>query len=207
MPSPPPTGIEIIEKTTPFKGYFRIDRYVLKHRTFAGGWTTPMSREVFERGHAAAVLLYDPTRCEFVMCEQFRVGAMAGGLDPWMLEMVAGIIDPGEKPDEVCRREAVEEAGREVTDLWPIAHYGVSPGGTSETVYLYLGRVSSVGAGGVHGLAAEHEDIRVHVLTEAALRAILDAGKIQNAATLIAAQWFFLNRDKVRAAWSVPGGR
>ncbi len=204
-PSTAPSEIDIIERTNAFQGYFRVDRYVLRHQTFAGGWTTPMTREVFERGHAAAVLLYDPDRGEFVMCEQFRVGAMAGGIDPWQLEMVAGIIDPGETPEGVARREAVEEAGVSVTELWPIAHYGVSPGGTSETVHLYLGRVSSVGAGGVFGLANEHEDIRAQVHSEQSLRAILDSGKISNAATLIATQWFFLHRDKVHAAWTKKG--
>lgn len=201
-----PTGIEIIERQVAFQGYFRVDRYVLRHQTFNGGWTTPMTREVFERGHAAAVLLYDPARNEFLMCEQFRVGAMAGGIDAWQLEMVAGIIDEGESAEDVARREAVEEAGVVVTDLWPIAHYGVSPGGTSETVKLYLGRISTIDAGGVFGLAHEHEDIRARVLTEAALRAQLDAGKLSNAATLIATQWFFLNRDKVRAAWASTAG-
>src|SRR5205085_1687028 len=105
-----------------------------------------MGREVFERGHAAALLPYDPQRGEFVLCEQFRVGAHAAGIEPWQVEVVAGIIEAGETPDDVVRRETHEEAGLAALDLWPIQRYLVSPGGTTETVHLYLGRVSTAKA-------------------------------------------------------------
>jgi ADP-ribose pyrophosphatase len=196
-----PTDVDVQEKTTVFQGYFRIDAYTLRHGGFDGGWVGPMRREVFERGHAAAVLLYDPDARVFVMCEQFRVGAMASGMEPWQLEVVAGIIEDGETPEAVCLREAVEEAGRAVNDLWPIQTYLVSPGAASERIYLYLGRVSSEGAGGVFGIADENENIRVLVMGEDELRSLLDAGKITNGATLVAVQWFFLNRDRVLAKW------
>lgn len=99
------------------------------------------------------------------------------------------------------RREAEEEAGRTVTDLWPIQRYLASPGATTETIQLYLGRVSAEGAGGIFGLATEHEHIRVSVMTEARLKATMEAGELQNAATLIAAQWFFLNRERILQKW------
>ena len=198
-----PTGIDIVKKKTVFQGYFRVDEYTLRHTLFGGGWSATMTREVFERGHAAAVLPYDPVRETFILCEQFRVGAYAGGMDPWQLEVVAGIIEDGEQPDDVARRETEEEAGRTVQDLWPVQRYLVSPGGTSETVYLYLGRVSSDGAGGVFGISGENEDIRAKIVSEDGLRRLMDQGHLTNAATLIMAQWFFLNRDRIRAAWKV----
>ena len=160
-----------------------------------------MRREVFERGHAVAVLPYDPDLGVFVMCEQFRVGAYAAGMDPWQLEIVAGIIEGGETPEEVGRREAEEEAGRTVTELWPIQRYLATPGGSSESIYLYLGRVSAEGAGGIFGLPGEHEHIRVSIMDETELRALMDAGKLTNAATLLAAQWFFLNRERILTKW------
>lgn len=86
-----------------------------------------MQREVFERGHAAAVLLYDPDMGAFVMCEQFRVGAYAGGMDAGQIETAAGIIEAGVTPESVCLREAEEEAGRAITALWPIQRYLASP--------------------------------------------------------------------------------
>jgi ADP-ribose pyrophosphatase len=193
--------VEIIEKRTPFRGYFQIDAYRLRHRTFDGGWTREISREVFERGHAAAVLLYDPDRDAVVLIEQFRTGAHAAGLEPWLIETVAGIIEPGEEAAEVVRREAQEEAGCDVGDLEPIGTFILSPGGSSETMVLFCGRVDSGGAGGVHGLDHEDEDIRALVLpTDKALE-LLPAGRIVNATTALALQWLALNRERLRTAW------
>jgi ADP-ribose pyrophosphatase len=199
---PGPADIEILEKKPVFQGYFRIDAYKIRHGRFDGGWIGPFTREVFERGHAAALLPYDPDRRQFVMCEQFRVGAYAAGMDPWQLEVVAGIIEDGETPEEVSRRETEEEIGCKANDLWPIQRYLVSPGGTSESVYLFLGRVSATGAGGIFGVPDEHEHIRVKIVEEAELKALMDAGRLTNAATLIAAQWFFLNHAQILAKWS-----
>jgi ADP-ribose pyrophosphatase len=199
-----PTEVEILDRRTVFQGYFRIDRYQLRHARFDGGWTAPMTREVFERGHAAGLLPYDPTRDEFVMCQEFRVGAYAGGMDPWQIECVAGIVEAGETPEDVARRETLEEAGCVALDLMPIQRYLVSPGGASESTQLYLGRVSAENAGGIFGLEDEGEHIRVFTLSRTALRTLLQDGRIQNAATLIAVQWFFLNHDRVRAMWGGP---
>lgn len=193
--------VEIIEKRTPFRGYFQIDAYRLRHRTFDGGWTREISREVFERGHAAAVLLYDPDRDAVVLVEQFRTGAHAAGLEPWLIETVAGIIEPGEESAEVVRREALEEAGCDVGDLEPIGTFILSPGGSSETMVLFCGRVDSRGAGGVHGLDHEDEDIRVVVLSADEALELLRSGRIVNATTALALQWLALNRERLRTAW------
>lgn len=196
-----PDNIEILEKRTAFQGYFRIDEYTLRHGRFDGGWHPPFKREVFERGHAASVLPYEPERGLFVLCEQFRIGAYAGGMKPWQVELVAGIIEPGETPEDVARRETVEEAGLSILDLMPVSHYLVSPGGATETIWLYLGRVKVTHNGGIFGLETESEHIKVHVVAEAELKRMLDAGEIANAQTLIAAQWFFLNRQRVIDTW------
>ena len=199
--TPPAGDPDIRVKTTVFQGYFRIDAYELRHPTFDGGWTEVMRREVFERGHAVAILPYDPVRGEFVMIQQFRIGAYAGGMEPWQIEVAAGIIEAGETAEAVAARETHEETGRVVMELWPMHHYLVSPGGATETTKLYLGRISTEGAGGIFGVATEHEVIRASVVSEAELRALLDGGRLNNAASLIAAQWFFLNRDKVLKKW------
>jgi len=156
--------IEILDKSEQYKGYFRINRYRLRHRLYAGGWSGELQRELFERGHAVGVLPYDPAADSVVLIEQFRIGALVAGMGPWLTEVVAGIIEEGEAPEEVARRETREEAGIEVMDLMPICRYLVSPGGSSESVILFCGRVDSRGAGGIHGLAAEHEDIKVDVV-------------------------------------------
>jgi len=208
--------VEVVEKTREFNGYFKIDRYHLKHRKHEGGWTGVMMREIFERGHATAVLLYDPDLERMVFIEQFRPGAYAAFSSPWfheethtpwMLECVAGIIDPGESPEEVARRESVEEANCTITDIVPICHYLVSPGGTSESIFLFCGRVDATNAGGVYGLEHEHEDINVlSVPTDTAL-AWLDEGRFDNAMTLIAMQWFKMNRADLKRQWTAkPSG-
>jgi ADP-ribose pyrophosphatase len=196
-----PDDVEIIDKSRRYKGFFEIVSYRFRHRLFAGGWSAELHREVFERGHAVGVLPYDPAADAVVLIEQFRIGALVAGMAPWQTEIVAGIIEEGEKIEDVARRETMEEAGAAVGELIPICRYLVSPGGASESVQLYCGRVDSRGLGGIHGLADEHEDIRVDVQSVDEALAALEAGKIGNAVTIIALQWLALNRDKVRAAW------
>jgi ADP-ribose pyrophosphatase len=192
----------MLEKSTPYQGYFQMDLYRLRHRKFDGGWSAPMSREVFERGHAAAVLLYDPDRDAVVLIEQFRIGAYAAGTEPWMIEVVAGIIEPGEDAAEVVRREAIEEAGRPVQDLVTIGTFLMTPGGSSETVAMFCGRVDSEGAGGIHGLDHEGEDIRAFAMSaEAALDRVL-AQERPNAITVITLQWLLLNRADLQSRWA-----
>jgi len=194
--------IQIVEQQTVYKGYFRIDRYRLKHRLFAGGWSDVMMRELFERGHAVAVLPYDPLRDTVALVEQFRIGALSAGRRPWVIEIVAGIIEAGERPEDVAGREAQEEAGVALQALEKIHTVLVSPGGASETCAIYCGRADLSGAGGIHGLAHEHEDIRVLVVSaDAALRLLAD-GAIENATAVIALQWLALNRDRLRRDWS-----
>ena len=204
-----PDDVEVVERTTPFQGYFRLDHYRLKHRLFEGGWSGEMSREVFERGHAVCVLPYDPDRDEVVFIEQFRPGAYAAlasewfddGASPWLVECVAGIIEKGETPDEVARREMIEETGLEVSQLTRVFHYLVSPGGSTESVFLYCGRVDAADAGGVYGMTEEHENIRVFSVSAEEAFAMMDQGRINNAMTLIGLQWLKANRDRVQAEW------
>ena len=200
-PKADPERVEIVEKKTVFQGYFQVDRYLLKHRTFEGGWSPVISREIFERGHAASVLPYDPERDAVVLIEQFRAGALAAGLGPWLIEIVAGIIGPGETAEEVVRREAIEEMGRAVTDLEPICTYLLTPGGSSETLAMFCGRVDSDGAGGIHGLDEEGEDIRVLVRSVDEAIAMLNDGTIFNANAVLALQWLALNREGLRRRW------
>jgi len=194
--------IEILERTTPFQGYFRIDQYRLRHETFAGGMSAEITREVFERGHAAAALPYDPVRDEIVLLEQFRVGAYAAGREPWMIEIVAGIIEEGENPEDLVAREMHEEAGLTLEALEPIGAYLMSPGGTSEMTHFFCARVDASSAGGLFGLDHEGEDIRAFVVKADEVAVLLDSGRIENAAAAIALQWFLLNRSRLRAQWA-----
>lgn len=183
---------EVLKTETRFQGYFKINQHVVRIERFAGGHFE-LKREVFERGHAIAVLPYDPERDEVVLIEQFRVGAMCAGEYPWLIELIAGIIEKNETEEDVVRREALEEAGCELTRLIPVYKYLVSPGGASETQALYCALTSTVAMGGVFGLEEEGEDIKVHVVSrEEALR-MVETGSINNAMAMIALQWLALH--------------
>lgn len=194
--------VETIESETVWKGYFRMDRLRLRHRLFAGGWGKPITREIFERGHAAALLPYDPVRDEVVLIEQFRPGAFTAGIEPWLVEIVAGIIEDGETAEGVARRETVEEAGCTVTDIIPMMEILTTPGASSERIAIFLGRVNARGVGGIHGLVDEGEDIRVFTESlDAALARLADGG-IVNVTAVVALQWLSLNRDTLRRSWA-----
>lgn len=199
---------EIIEREPCFQGFFKLDRFHFKHKRFDGSWSRSVGREVFIRGAASCVLPYDPVESSVVLVEQFRIGAVPlesepveNEASPWLIELVAGINDVGEDPEEVVRREAVEEANLELGELMPICHYLVSPGGTTEKVHLYCAHVDSREVEGVFGLAEEDEDIRVHVVPFDAAMLMIESGQINNAAAIIALQWLALNRSRVDQAW------
>lgn len=204
-----PDDVEVLEYGVPFQGYYRIETYQLRHRLFAGGWSDPIDREMLERGHAVGVVLYDPDLDTLVLIEQFRIGAFAAcrtpwmpeGSSPWLLEIVAGIIDDGETPENVARREAIEEAGCEVAELEFVCRVLATPGVSSEVILLYVGRVDASNVGGVHGLDHEHEDIRVLTASSSEVFGMLDAGKIINSTALVALQWFRAKHLDLRARW------
>jgi ADP-ribose pyrophosphatase len=197
--------VDIQEHVAAFRGYFRVDRYRLRHRLFGGGWSAPITREVFERGNSVAILLYDPKADRLVVIEQFRAGALAAGIGPWLIECVAGIIDAGEAPEQVARREAQEETGCAVGRIEPIGKFIYSPGGCSEICRLFIGEIDSSAAGGVHGLAKEHEDIKTHIIPVETAFAWLESGEIENAALLIALLWLARHRDALRQRWDSSG--
>ena len=200
--TPQQHDVIVSKQETLFQGFFSAIRYHLKHTLFQGGWSKPLAREVFIRTPAAGVLLYDPARDEVVLVEQFRVGAFAAGEPAWMLEVVAGILDTGEAPEDVARREAMEEAGSEISTLLPITDYFSTPGACSERIWLFCGLTDSSHAGGIHGLDTEGEDIRVHVLSATEAFAKMANGETNNAATLIALQWLQLNRQSIRDTYA-----
>ncbi|MGL5947966.1 MAG: ADP-ribose diphosphatase [Aeromonas sp.] len=193
--------VRLLEKEVGYSGFFKLNRYRLQHKLFAGGWSAPIVRELMERGHAAALLAYDPKRDEVVLVEQFRIGAMATCQSPWLIELIAGIMEPDESAETVVRREAVEEAGIEIKRCEHALSYMVSPGGSTERIEVFIGEVDASTAHGLHGLVDEGEDIRVCVVSRAHAMAWLKEGRIDNAASVIALQWLALNLDELRQRW------
>ena len=191
----------MLEDQSAWSGYFSMRRLTLQHRLFAGGWSEPIVREVFERGDAVGVLPYDPESDSLVLIEQFRPGALRGNDSPWMLELIAGIVDAGESDEDVVHREAMEEAACELSELLPIATVFPSAGACTEQVRLFCGRVSKASIGGLHGLEEEGEDILVHSVSRADALQLLADNRIPNGHTLIALQWLHIHGDSLRERW------
>jgi ADP-ribose pyrophosphatase len=200
------TDIRNVRCETTYRGYLKVEAYSLEHRRFDGNWMSEIRREVVRRGAAVAVLLYDTDRDAVVLIEQFRIGAYVGGRSPWLTEIVAGLVEPGEDPAEVARRETMEEAGCEILDLVPLYEYIVTPGAMDETVTMFCGRVDSATAGGHYGLSDEGEDIRVVVKSFDDAWAELHRGGLDNSITVIGMLWLKVNRDELRRRWGGKPG-
>ena len=199
---PPHPDLRFEKAETGFARFLRMDVVHFRHRLYSGAWSGERVYDLVRRGDAVAILLYDPEREAVVLVEQYRLAPAYAGMSPWQLETVAGLVDGDEAYEAVARRETREEAGLDpIGELIPIQRYLPSPGHSDESVMLFCGRVDSSGAGGIHGLAEENEDIRVVVKTMAELEAMLDAGQIETGHTLLCAYWLFRHRDRVRRMW------
>ena len=194
--------VEIIEREVCYQGFFRLERIRLRHSLHRGGMSAVLMREIVEKGNVVAMLPYDPASDMVVMIEQFRVGAIGDQRSAWLLEIVAGLMEPGELPEEVARREAMEEAGLAVRRIESIARFFATPSKSSELTHLFCGEVDASGAGGVHGLAHEGEDIRVIPMPAAQAFDLLEIGRIDSAWPMIALMWLHTHRERLRQAWS-----
>jgi ADP-ribose pyrophosphatase len=194
--------LEIVARDTVYDGFLRVDRYRLRHSLYAGGTSRELVRERVERLRAAAILLYDPSFDRVVMIEQFRIGAHEAGAGAWLLEVVGGYVPPDEDPEQVARREAIEEAGCRVCEAELIGEFYLSPGTSVERITLYCGRVRAPEGGTLHGLDDEGEDIRVEVLDADAAIAEMFTGRATSTTAIITLQWLAANRRRLRAAWA-----
>jgi ADP-ribose pyrophosphatase len=169
--------------------HFRLERLRLRHEMVKGGLTPELTRLVLERGDGVAAVLHDLSQDALIFVEQFRPGGFLRG-QPWLLELPAGMVGAGENPAEAMRRELLEETGYRVPNLEPISIFYLSPGGSSERIFLYYARVTAadrIAEGG--GLPAEREDIRLVQFSTAKAFAKMRAGAFPDAKTLIGLQW------------------
>jgi ADP-ribose pyrophosphatase len=181
--------VEIQEKRTVFsQRHFQIQEAKLRFEKFNGQMSEPVTKLVFERGDAAAALIYNCDSQKVVLIRQFRYPTYEKG-SGWLCEVVAGGIEEQETPEQCIIREVREEVGYQLHDLTPIATFYVSPGGTSERIMLYYAEITDadrISQGGGLG----QEDIELVELTLPEFWHELQHGHISDAKTLIAAQWF-----------------
>ncbi|BBP43575.1 NUDIX domain-containing protein [Thiosulfativibrio zosterae] len=190
--------LEIISKKRGYDGFFKIDCIEFKHSLFQGGMTPIISRELFGRGQAVVVLLYDTATQQVVLVEQCRAGALMHAYEnpnnAWLLEPVAGMIDHGEKPYDACVRECQEEASIQVLEFEPIYQFYPSPGGSDEVLHLFAAEIDAQLVPDYAGLAEDHEDIRLVKLSFSEAKQRLMAAEFNVASTLIGLQWLFFQK-------------
>ena len=204
-----PDDVELIERERVFSGHFAVDAYRLRHRRHDGGWSQPIQREVFMSGDAVVVLPYDPVRDSVVLIEQFRAGPYAnnGGARPqdaWLIEAIAGRFEPGENPEEVARREALEEAGCHLGRFFPMGAFYQSPGCIAEKIHYFCALADTNGVGGIHGCDHEDEDIRVIVTPRETALGAIAGGRITNITLAFALHWLELNRTRILRESGLP---
>jgi len=193
--------LSIVKKEVIWQGYFRMIKYYFRHKLFNGGVSEIVERELFERDTAVAVIPYDPITDEVVLVEQIRVGAFDHDLNPWMVELVAGMIEENEESEDVAKRELFEETGLECNHIEKVMSYLVSPGGTSEKIDLYLAYVNAKTANRIAGLESEHEDIKTHRLSVMEAINQLSDSRFQNGVTITGLQWLALNHEQIKREW------
>lgn len=203
-----PGDVEVLSRRQPYARFFAVEDYLLRFRRFDGTLGEPVDRAAFISGDAACVLPYDPVRDRVLLVEQFRPGPFArGAANPWLLEPIAGRVDPGETPEDAARREAVEEAGLTLDQLIPIGSYYPSPGAKAEYLYTFLGLCDLPdGCAGLGG-TDEGEDIRAHLVSFDELQHLVASGEAENGPLLLAALKLASLRGELRQTALEAGGQ
>ena len=187
---------KIINKKNLYSGFFSLNKYEFIHKKHNGEWTSNVEREVFSGAHVSSLLPYDPIKKEIILIQQFRAGALSRYDENYLLEIVAGIVDEGENPEQTAIRECFEETGCEVKKIHPIQSYFPAPGSSESYYHLYLGEIQTFDGERIKGLEKENEDILVKSFKIDEVRQMLKEKKIMNGLTLVALQWFFLEYYK-----------
>ncbi len=180
--------VNIHKKERVFKQFFAIDRYEVSYKKFAGGDTKVLVREVFERdADAVAILAWDQKTDEVALIEQFRPGALKDKESPWLIEIVAGIIDKGESCEQAAVREVKEEIGLDLkpSDLCYLTEEYPSPGGISEKVTIFIAKADLSHLEKLGGLEIESEDLRVFKAPLDAAYENVKNGRIHNSVAII----------------------
>ena len=173
------------------------DWYVLKKTVFSyrrrdGTWQS-QSRETYDRGNGATILLYDEARRTIILTRQFRYPAFVNGYDDLLIETPAGLLDNA-SPEDRIRAETEEETGFRVRDVQLVFEAFMSPGSVTEKLFFFVGRYQPsdrLGNGGGH--AAEGEDIDMLELGIDEALGMIGSGAIRDGKTIMLLQYAALN--------------
>lgn len=173
-----------------FRGFIQVEKVSFRHRLFnQPDYSAVIQRELIHRPEAAGVLLYNDQQQRFALIEQFRVGALNDSESAWQLEVIAGVLDGDEAPEDCIRRESLEESGCEVQQLQHLFSFYPSAGACSEFFHLYAAEVELPKMGGIFGMPDEGENIQLHLFDYSELGTLLRNGRLRNAPVIMALQW------------------
>ena len=180
-----------IESREPiFRGFIQVEKVSFRHRLFnQPDYSSVIQRELIHRPEAAGVLLYNDQQQRFALIEQFRVGALNDTDSAWQLEIIAGVLDGNEAPEDCIRRESLEESGCEIHQLQHLFSFYPSAGACSEFFHLYAAEVELPKMGGIFGMPDEGENIQLHLFDYSELGTLLKNGRLRNAPVIMALQW------------------
>ena len=184
---------KILDKKNIHDGFFKMNEVTLKYKKYDGSWSNEIKRELFGGAQVSAVLPYDPENKKIILIQQFRPGTINRNCENYLDEIVAGIIDPGETPEDAAKREVFEETGCEIKHLRSIQGYFPAPGSSESFYNLFLGEVIAPKEEIIRGLDNENEDILVRSYSFDEVKIKMENNEILNGLALIALQWFFLN--------------
>lgn len=190
--------IEIKQREPLFQGFIQVEKISLKHKLFhQNNYTNVLQRELVHRPEAAGVLLYNDQQQRFALIEQFRIGAVHDPDSAWQLEIIAGVLDGNESPETCIRRESLEEAGCEITELQHLFSFYPSAGACSEFFHLYVAETKLPDEGGVFGMQDEDENIQLHLFDYAQIELLFQNGRLKNAPVIMALQWLIQHRNTI----------
>jgi len=173
------------------------DWFVLKKTTFdyrrSDGTWQRQSRETYDRGHGATILLYNRERRTVVLVRQFRFPAYVEGHPGFLIEAPAGLLDQA-TPEVRIKAEVEEETGYRIGEVHKVFEAFMSPGSVTERLHFFVAEydpASRPGSGG--GVAEEGEDIEVLELTMEQALAMMASGEIADGKTIMLLQYAALH--------------
>jgi ADP-ribose pyrophosphatase len=182
--------VEIIKEQRLLDGYIKVEEATLKHEKFDGTLSEELQRSAVIRVDAVVAVVYNPHRDRLIFVKQFRYPLFKRDQEP-ILELVAGVVDPGESPEQTLIRELKEEIGASGAKIQPFAQVFASPGYSTEMLNMFYVEVEgSEPPNPTGGLEAEGEDLQVVELTPTEATERIDQGTFQDAKTLLGVLWF-----------------
>lgn len=182
--------VRILDRTVLSNNWYVLNKITFEYQQKNGQWVT-QSREAYDRGNGATILLHNPEADTVILTRQFRLPTFVNGNpDGMLIETCAGLLDD-DSPDVAIRRETEEETGYRITDVTKVLEAYMSPGSVTEKLFFYIAHYSPkterTTGGGI-----DEEEIDVLELTLPEAMAMIKTGEIQDGKTIMLLQYLWI---------------